>query len=140
MDGGSTTVLGSQFQCHRALSKYEFLLKYNLNFPWCNLRTFPLILSLDAQETGLIPTLASSKVIVEYVEASFLQAKQPELPQQLVSLVLQTPHQLYCPSLDTSQHLNVLVMRGPRIYITNSLENIVQYQEIKLFYSLACYC
>ncbi|KAK4825953.1 LOW QUALITY PROTEIN: hypothetical protein QYF61_003471 [Mycteria americana] len=44
-------------------------------------------------------------------------AKQPQLPQPLlIRLVLQTLHQLRCPSLDTLQHLNVsLVVRGPKL-------------------------
>ncbi|KAK4823068.1 hypothetical protein QYF61_025407 [Mycteria americana] len=47
----------------------------------------------------------------------FLQAEQPQLPQPLpISLVLQTLPQLRCPSLDTLQHLNVLlVVRGPKL-------------------------
>ncbi|KAK4831732.1 LOW QUALITY PROTEIN: hypothetical protein QYF61_018862 [Mycteria americana] len=47
----------------------------------------------------------------------FLQAKQPQFPQPLlIRLVLQTLHQLRCPSLDTLQHLNVsLVVRGPKL-------------------------
>ncbi|KAK4832455.1 hypothetical protein QYF61_023502, partial [Mycteria americana] len=44
-------------------------------------------------------------------------AKQPQFPQLLlIRLVLQTLHQLRCPSLDTLQHLNVsLVVRGPKL-------------------------
>ncbi|KAK4827930.1 hypothetical protein QYF61_022378 [Mycteria americana] len=44
-------------------------------------------------------------------------AKQPQLPQPLlIRLLLQTLHQLRCPSLDTLQHLNVsLVVRGPKL-------------------------
>ncbi|KAK4833055.1 hypothetical protein QYF61_027717 [Mycteria americana] len=50
-------------------------------------------------------------------EPPFLQAKQPQLPQPLlIRLVLQTLHQLRCPSLDTFQHLNVpLVVTGPKL-------------------------
>ncbi|KAK4822020.1 hypothetical protein QYF61_006868 [Mycteria americana] len=46
-----------------------------------------------------------------------LVAKQPQLPQPLLRrLLLQTLHQLRCPSLDTLQHLNVsLVVRGPNL-------------------------
>ncbi|KAK4815596.1 hypothetical protein QYF61_004811 [Mycteria americana] len=46
-----------------------------------------------------------------------LQAKQPQLPQMLlIRLLLQTLHQLRCPSLDTLQHLNVsLVVGGPKL-------------------------
>ncbi|KAK4820689.1 hypothetical protein QYF61_003609 [Mycteria americana] len=47
----------------------------------------------------------------------FLQAKQSQLPQPLlIRLLLQTLHQLRCPSLDTLQHLNVpLVVGGPKL-------------------------
>ncbi|KAK4815796.1 hypothetical protein QYF61_007236 [Mycteria americana] len=43
--------------------------------------------------------------------------KQPQLPQPLlIRLVLQTLHQLRCPSLDTLQHLNIpLVVGGPKL-------------------------
>ncbi|KAK4823887.1 hypothetical protein QYF61_007835 [Mycteria americana] len=46
-----------------------------------------------------------------------LRAKQPQVPQPLlIRLVLQTLHQLRCPSLDTLQHLNVsLVVGGPKL-------------------------
>ncbi|KAK4820046.1 hypothetical protein QYF61_017892 [Mycteria americana] len=45
------------------------------------------------------------------------QAKQPQFPQPLlIRLLLQTLHQLRCPSLHTLQHLNVsLVVRGPKL-------------------------
>ncbi|KAK4821633.1 hypothetical protein QYF61_026100 [Mycteria americana] len=44
-------------------------------------------------------------------------AKQPQVPQPfLISLVLQSLHQLCCPSLDTLQPLNVsLVVGGPKL-------------------------
>ncbi|KAK4830600.1 hypothetical protein QYF61_012026 [Mycteria americana] len=44
-------------------------------------------------------------------------AKQPQFPQMLLTrLVLQTLHQLPCPSLDTLQHLHVsLAVRGPKL-------------------------
>ncbi|KAK4806791.1 hypothetical protein QYF61_005587 [Mycteria americana] len=44
-------------------------------------------------------------------------AKQSQLPQPLlIRLLLQTLHQLRCPSLDTLQHLNVsLVVGGPKL-------------------------
>ncbi|KAK4831815.1 hypothetical protein QYF61_019245 [Mycteria americana] len=44
-------------------------------------------------------------------------AKQSQFPQPLlIRLLLQTLHQLRCPSLDTLQHLNVsLVVRGPKL-------------------------
>ncbi|KAK4832881.1 hypothetical protein QYF61_026431 [Mycteria americana] len=45
------------------------------------------------------------------------KAKQPQFPQPLlIRLLLQTLHQLRCPSLDMLQHLNVsLVVRGPKL-------------------------
>ncbi|KAK4823331.1 hypothetical protein QYF61_000933 [Mycteria americana] len=45
------------------------------------------------------------------------RAKQPQLPQPLlIRLLLQTLHQLRCPSLDMLQHLNVpLVVEGPKL-------------------------
>ncbi|KAK4830369.1 hypothetical protein QYF61_010464 [Mycteria americana] len=43
-------------------------------------------------------------------------AKQPQFPQPLLRLLLQTLHQLRCPSLDTLQHLHVfLVVGGPKL-------------------------
>ncbi|KAK4817336.1 hypothetical protein QYF61_010239 [Mycteria americana] len=46
-----------------------------------------------------------------------MHAKPPQFPQLLlIRLLLQTLHQLRCPSLDTLQHLNVLlVVRGPKL-------------------------
>ena len=46
-----------------------------------------------------------------------LQTKQSQLPQLFfIRLVLQTPHQFCCPSLDMFQGLNVLlVVRGPKL-------------------------
>ncbi|KAK4818457.1 hypothetical protein QYF61_013663 [Mycteria americana] len=41
------------------------------------------------------------------------QAKQPQFPQPLlIRLLLQTLHQLCCPSLDTLQHLNVSLVKA----------------------------
>ncbi|KAK4824387.1 LOW QUALITY PROTEIN: hypothetical protein QYF61_014047 [Mycteria americana] len=63
----------------------------------------------------------SFQVVVESNKVSpqppFLQAKQPQFPQPLLTgLLLQTLHQLRCPSLDTLQHLNVsLVVGGPKL-------------------------
>ena len=44
--GDSTTSLGSLFKCLTTLSE-KFLLISNLNLPWCNLRSFPLVLLLE---------------------------------------------------------------------------------------------
>ncbi|KAK4823665.1 LOW QUALITY PROTEIN: hypothetical protein QYF61_005017 [Mycteria americana] len=64
-------------------------------------------------------TTTSFQVVVESDKVSpqppFLQAKQPQFPQPLlIRLVLQTLHQLRCPSLDMLQHLNVSLV-GPKL-------------------------
>ncbi|KAK4817435.1 hypothetical protein QYF61_014511 [Mycteria americana] len=53
----------------------------------------------------------------EILSPTRVQAKQPQFPQLLlIRLLLQTLHQLHCPSLDTLQHLNVsLVVGGPKL-------------------------
>ncbi|KAK4824896.1 hypothetical protein QYF61_021136 [Mycteria americana] len=70
------------------------------------------------------PPLAQFEAISSLVESDkvspqppFLQAKQSQFPQLLLRrLLLQTLHQLRCPSLDTLQHLNVsLAVRGPKL-------------------------
>ncbi|KAK4821927.1 hypothetical protein QYF61_004930 [Mycteria americana] len=97
-----------------------------------NIQSKPLLAQLEAissrpitcylgEETDPHLSTTSFQVVVESDEVSpqppFLQAKQPQLPQPLlIRLVLQTLHQLRCPSLDTLQHLNVsLVVRGPKL-------------------------
>ncbi|KAK4822830.1 hypothetical protein QYF61_020124 [Mycteria americana] len=52
-----------------------------------------------------------------HLSTTSFQAKQPQFPQPLLTrLVLQTLHQLRCPSLDSLQHLNVsLVVGGPKL-------------------------
>ena len=66
-------------------------------------------------------TMTSFQAVAESSEVSpeppLLQAEQSELPQLLpIRLVLQTPHQLCCPSLDTLQGLDVfLVLKGPKL-------------------------
>ncbi|KAK4815884.1 hypothetical protein QYF61_009935, partial [Mycteria americana] len=73
------------------------------------------------EETDPHLSTTSFQVAVESNKVSpqppLLQAKQPQLPQPLlIRLVLQTLHQLRCPSLDTLQHLHVsLVVRGPKL-------------------------
>ena len=59
-DGDSTTSLGSLLQCVTTLSgKKFFLISNHLNLPWCNLRPFPLALSLITWEKR--PEIAKSK-------------------------------------------------------------------------------
>ncbi|KAK4813829.1 hypothetical protein QYF61_001833 [Mycteria americana] len=73
------------------------------------------------EETDTHLSTTSFQVVVESNKVSpqppFLQAKQPQFPQPLlIRLLLQTLHQLCCPSLHTLQHLNVsLVVGGPKL-------------------------
>ncbi|KAK4815206.1 hypothetical protein QYF61_021825 [Mycteria americana] len=73
------------------------------------------------EETDPHLSTPSFQVVEESDEVSpqppFLQAKQSQLPQPLlIRLLLQTLHQLRCPSLHTLQHLNVsLVVGGPKL-------------------------
>ncbi|KAK4825904.1 hypothetical protein QYF61_003399 [Mycteria americana] len=73
------------------------------------------------EETDPHLSTTSFQVVVESEKVSpeppFLQAKQPQFLQPLlIRLLLQTLHQLRCPSLHTLQHLNVsLVVRGPKL-------------------------
>ena len=68
----------------------------------------PLLLTASLQEAVECSEVSS--------EPPLLQTEQSQLPQLLlIRLVLQTPHQFCCPSLDTFQGLNVfLVLRGPK--------------------------
>ncbi|KAK4826325.1 hypothetical protein QYF61_007410 [Mycteria americana] len=73
------------------------------------------------EETDPHLSTTSFQVVVESDEVSpqppFLQAKQSQLPQLLlIRLLLQTLHQLRCPSLYTLQYVNIpLVVRGPKL-------------------------
>ncbi|KAK4814106.1 LOW QUALITY PROTEIN: hypothetical protein QYF61_008201, partial [Mycteria americana] len=97
-----------------------------------NIQSKPPLVQLEAissrpitcylgEETDTHLATTSFQVVVESNKVSpqppFLQAKQPQLPQPpLLRLLLQTLHQLRCPSLDSLQHLNVsLVVRGPKL-------------------------
>jgi len=72
------------------------------------------------EETNTSLTTTSFEVVVESDKVSLqpplLQTKQPQFPPPLpIRLVLQTPPQPCCPSLDMLQPLNVLlVVRGPK--------------------------
>ncbi|KAK4810721.1 hypothetical protein QYF61_007695 [Mycteria americana] len=96
-----------------------------------NIQSQPPLVQLEAisscpitcylgEETNTHLATTSFQVVVESnkvsPEPSLLQAKQSQLPQPLLyELLLQTLHQLRCPSLDSLQHLNVsLVARGPK--------------------------
>ncbi|KAK4823675.1 hypothetical protein QYF61_005646 [Mycteria americana] len=77
------------------------------------------------QELRRISTSCSTASVLAQIVIAFMgkllgsiwEAKQPQFPQPLlIRLLLQTLHQLRCPSLDTLQHLNVpLVVRGPKL-------------------------
>ncbi|KAK4806165.1 hypothetical protein QYF61_001088 [Mycteria americana] len=73
------------------------------------------------EETDPHLSTTSFQVVVESDEVSpqppFLQAKQSHLPQPLlIRLLLQTLHQLRCPSLYALQYLNIpLVVGGPKL-------------------------
>ncbi|KAK4810322.1 hypothetical protein QYF61_018264 [Mycteria americana] len=101
-----------------------------VKFP--NIQSKPPLVQLEAisscpitchlgEETDPHLSTTSFQAVVESDKVSpqppFLQAKQPQFPQPLlISLVLQTLHQLRCPSLDTLQPLNVsLVVGGPKL-------------------------
>ncbi|KAK4823484.1 hypothetical protein QYF61_002548 [Mycteria americana] len=101
-----------------------------VKFP--NIQSKPPLMQLEAisscpitcylgEETDPHLSTTSFQVVVESDKVSpqppFLQAKQPQFPQPLlIRLLLQTLHQLRCPSLDTLQHLNVsLVVGGPKL-------------------------
>ncbi|KAK4827284.1 hypothetical protein QYF61_016430 [Mycteria americana] len=97
-----------------------------------NIQSKPPLVQLEAisscpitcylgEETDPHLSTTSFQVVVESKKVSpqppFLQAEQPQFPQPLLRrLVLQTLHQLRCPSLHTLQHLNVfLVVGGPKL-------------------------
>ncbi|KAK4818477.1 hypothetical protein QYF61_014179 [Mycteria americana] len=65
----------------------------------------------------LAPTLALWRKLAPRIPSGFLPLNNPSsLSRSSIRLVLQTLHQLRCPSLDTVQHLNVsLVVRGPKL-------------------------
>ncbi|KAK4826939.1 hypothetical protein QYF61_012788 [Mycteria americana] len=81
-----------------------------------NTQSKPLLMQLEAISSHPIACYLGEETDPHLTTTSF-QAKQPQLPQPLlIRLLLQTLHQLPCPSLDTLQHLNVpLVVRGPKL-------------------------
>ena len=83
------------------------------------------IASYLGEETSTCLTTTSFQVGVESSKVPpqlLVQTKQPQLPQWLlIRLVLKTPHQPCCPSLDTLQQLNVLLIaRGPSSVVSSS--------------------
>ncbi|KAK4816338.1 hypothetical protein QYF61_015652 [Mycteria americana] len=85
-----------------------------VKFP--NIQSKPPLVQLEAISSSPITCYLGEETDPHLSTTSF-QAKQSQLPQPLLmSLVLQTLHQLRCPSLDMLQHLNVfLVVSGPKL-------------------------
>ncbi|KAK4828653.1 hypothetical protein QYF61_000301 [Mycteria americana] len=81
-----------------------------------NIQSKPPLAQLEAISSRPIACYLGEETDPHLATTSF-QAKQPQFPQPLlIRLVLQTLHQLRCPSLDTLQHLHVfLVVRGPKL-------------------------
>jgi len=80
-NGDSTVSLGSLFQCLTTFLLKKVFLISNLKLPCCNLKPFPLILSLVTwEETNTHLVTPSFQVLVESDKVSpqllFLQAKQ----------------------------------------------------------------
>ncbi|KAK4824096.1 hypothetical protein QYF61_010616 [Mycteria americana] len=85
-----------------------------VKFP--NIQSKPPLAQLEAISSCPITCYLGEETDPHLSTTSF-QAKQPLFPQPLlIRLVLQTLHQLHCPSLDLIQHLNVpLVVGGPKL-------------------------
>ncbi|KAK4818992.1 hypothetical protein QYF61_022823 [Mycteria americana] len=85
-----------------------------VKFP--NIQSKPPLVQLEAISSCPITCYLGEETDPHLSTTSF-QAKQPQFPQPLlIRLVLQTLHQLRCPSLDSLQHLNVpLVVGGPKL-------------------------
>ncbi|KAK4818647.1 hypothetical protein QYF61_016618 [Mycteria americana] len=98
-DGDSTTSLGTLFQCLTTLSVKNF---------FRNIQSKPPLEQLEAISSYPVTCYLGEETNTHLTTTSF-QAKQPKVPQLLlIRLVLQTLHQLRCPSLDTLQYLNAL--------------------------------
>ena len=102
-DGDSTTLSGSLFQCLTTLSVKKFFLISNVNFPWCNLRPFPLVQSPVTSEINSAHTVITFQALEESSKVS----PQPPLPltkqlqflqSLLVGHILQALHKPCCPS------------------------------------------
>ncbi|KAK4828640.1 hypothetical protein QYF61_000288 [Mycteria americana] len=81
-----------------------------------NIQSKPPLAHLEAISSCPITCYLGEEMDPHLSTTSF-QAKQSQLPQPLlIRLLLQTLHQLRCPSLDTLQHLNIpLVVGGPKL-------------------------
>ncbi|KAK4829415.1 hypothetical protein QYF61_003979 [Mycteria americana] len=110
-DGDSTTSLGSLFQCLTTLSVKKII------FP--NIQSKPPLAQLEAVSSRPITCYLGEETDPHLTTTSFQGVVESDKvsPQPLLTrLLLQTLHQLRCPSLHTLQHLNVsLVARGPKL-------------------------
>ncbi|KAK4816001.1 hypothetical protein QYF61_010869 [Mycteria americana] len=81
-----------------------------------NIQFKPPLVQLEAISSHPITSYPGKETYTYLTTASF-QAKQPQFPQPLlIRLLLQTLHQLCCPSLHTLQHLKAfLAVRGPKL-------------------------
>ncbi|KAK4810920.1 hypothetical protein QYF61_013328 [Mycteria americana] len=81
-----------------------------------NIQSKPPLAQLEAISSCPITCYLGEETDPHLSTTSF-QAKQSQLPQPLlIRLVLQTLHQLRCPSLHTLQYLNIpLVVGGPKL-------------------------
>ncbi|KAK4824024.1 hypothetical protein QYF61_009615 [Mycteria americana] len=81
-----------------------------------NIQSKPPLAQLEAISSCPITCYLGEETDPHLSTTSF-QAKQSQFPQPLlIRLLLQTLHQLRCPSLDSLQHLNVsLVVGGPKL-------------------------
>ncbi|KAK4825833.1 hypothetical protein QYF61_002956 [Mycteria americana] len=82
-----------------------------------NIQSKPPLAQLEAISSRPITCYHLGEETDPHLSTTSFQAKQPQFPQLLLRrLLLQTLHQLCCPSLHMLQHLNVsLVVRGPKL-------------------------
>jgi len=146
-DGNSTTPLGRPFQYLTTLWEKKFFLTSNLNLLWFRFRQLVAISLGPAgclgEEAKPLPITTSLQEVIECNEVSPeppLQTGQSQLPQPLfIRLVLQTPHQFQCLSLDMFQGLNIfLVVSGSSAAFLNiTFEISVTFTIRKVFWT---YC
>ncbi|KAK4816692.1 hypothetical protein QYF61_020400 [Mycteria americana] len=94
-----------------------------------NIQSKPPLAQLEAISSRPITCYLGEETDPHLSTASF-QAKQSQLPQPLlIRLLLQTLHQLRCPSLYALQYLNIpLVVGGPK------LNTVFEYSQIIVNY------
>ena len=117
VDSDSTTSLGSLFQCLTTHSEKKCFLISNMNPPGTS---WGYCLSSYCWEKRLISTTFFQEVVESNKvspEPSLLQTEKLQFLQpHIVGVVLQTLHQLCCPSLDIFQcHSVLLLVRGSEL-------------------------